>query len=148
MKKKRKKKKYADPEMGYCPLSIRQLGARARGAQVGARGEAECAGGHAGRRRGAGRAQQAAGVRQKRGRGAVGAWAQAVGARGAWRAGGWGARRHGRATGSRWAQQGSRPGRAAGPVGCALGALSLFLARLDSILFLSRFLDIVREPGS
>ena len=42
----------------------------------------------------------------------------------------------------------ARPGRAVGPVGCALGALSLFLARFDSILFLSRFFDIVRAPGS
>ena len=33
-------------------------------------------------------------------------------------------------------------------VGCALGALSLFLTWFDSILFLSQFLDIVREPGS
>ena len=33
-------------------------------------------------------------------------------------------------------------------VGCALGALSLFLTRFDSVLFLSQFLDIVREPGS
>ena len=32
-------------------------------------------------------------------------------------------------------------------VGCALGALSLFLNRFDSVLFLSQFLDIVREPG-
>ena len=43
---------------------------------------------------------------------------------------------------------GTRPGRAAGPAGCALGALSLFLARFDSVLFLIQFLDIVREPGS
>ena len=42
-------------------------------------------------------------------------------------------------------QQGTRPRRAARPVGCAL---SLFFSRFDSILFLSRFLDIVREPGS
>ena len=32
--------------------------------------------------------------------------------------------------------------------GCALGALSLFLNRFDSVLFLSQFLGIVREPGS
>ena len=58
--------------------------------------------------------------------------------------------RHGRAGRSRarGAQQGTRPGHAARPVGCALGALSLFLARFDSVLFLSRFLDIVREPDS
>ena len=32
--------------------------------------------------------------------------------------------------------------------GYALGALSLFLARFDSVLFLSQFLDIFREIGS
>ena len=32
--------------------------------------------------------------------------------------------------------------------GCALGALGLFSIRFDSVLFLSRFLDIIREPGS
>ena len=32
--------------------------------------------------------------------------------------------------------------------GCALGAHSLFSIRFDSVLFLSRFLDIIREPGS
>ena len=41
---------------------------------------------------------------------------------------------------ARRARQGARPRRAAGPVGCALGALSLFLARFDSVLFLSQFL--------
>ena len=45
-----------------------------------------------------------------------------------------------------------RPGRVtgcvAGQAGCALGALSLFSARFDSVFFLSHFLDIVREPGS
>ena len=40
------------------------------------------------------------------------------------------------------------PGRAAGPAGCALGALSLFLTPFNSVLFMSQFLDIVREPGS
>ena len=43
---------------------------------------------------------------------------------------------------------GARSGRAAGLASCALGALSLFLTRFDSVLFLSQFLDIVREPGS
>ena len=33
-------------------------------------------------------------------------------------------------------------------MGCALGALGLFLTQFDSVLFLSRFLDIIREPGS
>ena len=32
--------------------------------------------------------------------------------------------------------------------GCALGALGLFSIRIDSVLFLSRFLDIVHEPAS
>ena len=44
--------------------------------------------------------------------------------------------------------RGAWPGGAAGPAGCALGALGLFLTRFDSVLFLSQFLDIVREPGS
>ena len=34
--------------------------------------------------------------------------------------------------------QGRAAGRAAGPTGCALGALCLFLARFDSVLFLSQ----------
>ena len=33
-------------------------------------------------------------------------------------------------------------------VGCALGAFSLFLTPFDSVLFLSQFFNIVREPGS
>ena len=33
-------------------------------------------------------------------------------------------------------------------MGCALGALGLFLARFDSVLFLSQFFDIVLETGS
>ena len=44
--------------------------------------------------------------------------------------------------------RGERPGRAAGPAGYALGALGLFLTQFDSVLFLSQFLDIVRELGS
>ena len=57
-----------------------------------------------------------------------------------------------------WQASGSRRGRARGRAswaagaragqGCALGALDLFLARFDSVLFLSQFLDIVRELGS
>ena len=48
---------------------------------------------------------------------------------------------------ARWAQAGGLCtfGRAAGPVGCALGALSLFF---DSVLFLSHRLDTVREHCS
>ena len=33
-------------------------------------------------------------------------------------------------------------------LGCALGALGLFSIRFDSVSFLSRFLDIIREPDS
>ena len=60
---------------------------------------------------------------------------------------------HGQARGARTAAgagrgRGAWPERAAGPAGCALGALGLFLTRFDSVLFLSQFLDIVREPGS
>ena len=45
-----------------------------------------------------------------------------------------------------WAHLGTQAGLWA--VGCALDALSLFLIRFDSVLFLSKFLDIVRERGS
>ena len=47
-----------------------------------------------------------------------------------------------------WRGRGARPRRAAGPAGCALGALGLFLTRFDSVLFVSQFLDMVRELGS
>ena len=82
------------------------------------------------------------------------------------RAGRWGATlargtQHGRAAGKRGAL-GACAARALGAraecrraawaccwaVGCALGAFSLFLTRFDLVLFLSQFLDIVREPGS
>ena len=47
------------------------------------------------------------------------------------------------------ASAGSAAGGARGlATGCALGALGLFSIRIDSVLFLSRFLDIVRELGS
>ena len=95
--------------------------------------------------RGAG-ARQARGVGARRQAGARGAsdrraGRQACEARQAHKAHGTGARgaRHGlwaRGLGVRASQ------------GCALGALSLFLARFDSVLFLSQFFDIVREPGS
>ena len=58
--------------------------------------------------------------------------------------GGHGGARQGLAIGVREASYvGARAGQ-----GCALGALGLFLTLFDSVLFLSRFLDIVREPGS
>ena len=87
----------------------------------------------------------------------LGSWA------GTERAGvGAGARRRGRWGAQAWtlgrARQGvvgARPGRWARgraccglALGCALDALALFSIRIDSVLFLSRFLDIVREPGS
>ena len=72
------------------------------------------------------------------GRAGVGRWRTAqAGARGARGRQVWGAQ-----------ERGARPGRAAGPASCALGALGLFLTRFDSVLFLSQILDIVREPGS
>ena len=75
---------------------------------------------------------------------AAGRWARgrAAGARGAWQAGA------GRAASRRWAC-GARAAWARGlALGCALGALDLFSIRFDSVLFLSRFLNVVREPGS
>ena len=73
--------------MGYCPLSIRQLGA---------------------------------------GLGARGKTAAARGARAT------------RARGARDMGAGRAAGRAVGPAGSALGALSLFLARFDSVFFRSQ----------
>ena len=61
----------------------------------------------------------------------------------------WGAQGAGAAVGAR--ARGAHGAQALGPragQGCALGALGLFFTRFDSVLFLSRFLDIVREPGS
>ena len=54
--------------------------------------------------------------------------------------GAWGSRAHRQAggQGARGAQQGHAARRAAGPASCALGALGLFLARFDSVLFLSQ----------
>ena len=65
--------------------------------------------------------------------------------------------RKGHAGGARWACRlgargvGARPVRTwacCWAVGCALGVLSLFLTRFDSVLFLSQFLDTVHKPGS
>ena len=58
----------------------------------------------------------------------------------------WGAPRYGHVRAPRRAC--AHLGVLAGPAGCALGAPSLFLAQFDSVLFLSQFLDIVRELGS
>ena len=91
----------------------------------------------------AGRCDTARGARQGRSRrtGAAGArQGRAAGAR------------QGRAAGARQGRaarkRGARGRECCWPTGCALGALSLFLARFDSVLFLSQFLDMVREPGS
>ena len=67
-------------------------------------------------------------------RGALGHAGVAAGT-GAWGSSARGARQeqHGRAARA----LGARPGRAAGPVGSALGALSLFLAQFDSVFFRS-----------
>ena len=89
-------------------------------------------------------------------------WAGALGARAPRQALGRGVCGHvghdtaqGAATRQVSVQAGAR-GTGAGPAawaccwagGCALGTVSLFLTRFDSVLFLSQFLDIVREPGS
>ena len=62
-----------------------------------------------------------------------------------------GARQAGSAVQARAEHAGyERPGRWARGLatGCALSALTLFSIRIDSVLFLSRFLDIVLKPGS
>ena len=109
----------------------------ARGRRLGAQG-ARWEGRHDMGARSAG--GSASGRRRCRQLGAAGvgsAEQAAAGARGARQAG----RRHaGRARPRRWA--------CGLATGCALGALGLFSIRFDSLLFLSRFLDIVREPGS
>ena len=105
------------------------------------------------RRASAGLGAQAAGARGR----AVGATrasrrrrqAGARGARGRKERGARQVRGARQAPGARGARPAGRPGRGLGVLlGYALGALSLFLARFDSVLFLSQFLDIVREPGS
>ena len=71
-----------------------------------------------------------------------------------WAGAGGAAGRAGRARGAQVAGRArqARAGRVAWArglaTGCALDALCLFSIRIDSVLFLSRFLDIVREPGS
>ena len=89
-------------------------------------------------------AQQELGERarcRRAGRAAGAAGARAVGARGARGS------RSGRA-GQGWLGAGRVAWARGLALGCALGALGLFLARFDWIFFLSQFLDIVREPGS
>ena len=115
------------------------LAGQALGALLGA----QAAGAQGAGRESAGRWRAArVGARQER---------QARGCTGG-RGAGVGARRRAR---SAWQERGRRAAEAARareaccwPTGCALGALSLFLAWFDSVLFLSQFLDIVREPGS
>ena len=98
-------------------------------------------------RHGAGRSRRSRGRTGRAGhagQGAAGA-RQETGRAGSRRAGG-------RREGVRHGAHGLGAGRAAWAsglaTGCALGALGLFSIRLDSVLFLSQFLGIVREPGS
>ena len=116
---RKKKKKSAEPEMGYCPFEhwlgrTRRLsahGARARGWAVGAVGRWGTGARTHGARGRAGRAgMQGVGARRHAG----GAHERGEGA---------GARKRGSRRGARATR---RPGRAAGPAGFALGALSLF----------------------
>ena len=151
--KGKKKKKHAEPEMGYCPFEhwlgrMRRLGAhgaRARGWVLGVG-------------MGAGRACE-------RGVGARGKRARRAGLTGGTGTGAAGRRPHGRRAAAGTCARGALKARLAGrqarglgagraawarglAMGCALGALGLFLTRFDSVLFLNQFLDIVREPGS
>ena len=126
--------------MGYCPFEHKAGLGTALGAQAGAGAGWACGrtwGAQVTGERWHWRKRAALGPAMTRRRGAR---AQAAGARSV---GSWAARAR-----RRQARQGPRPARAFGPVGCALCALSLFLARFDSVWFLSRFLDIVRELGS
>ena len=122
---------------------------RAQASGAGARG---AWGAQAGRP--AGRERQAGSHRARRRARAERAGGRCRHAARAWQAGGAGARgalagqqAHGhaeRAWHRSWAcDLGAQAGQ-----GCALGALGLFLARFDSVLFMSQFLDIVCEPGS
>ena len=99
----------------HCAQASAQAGAGAPSKGHGRVDEGRWARGTAGARGGAQVRQQALG--------GTGAGAQGAGASGR------GSRRGAQA----WA----RPRRAVGPTGCALGALSLFLTRFDSVLFLS-----------
>ena len=75
------------------------------------------------------------------------AWARTAGASESARTAG--ERQLGASVRARQGVAGAQPGRWARGLatGCALGALGLFSIRFDLVLFLSRFLDIVREPG-
>ena len=105
--------------------------------------------GHAAGMRGAQQAQARRG--RAHGTRVVGSWASGrAGARGTGARAQRGARqqaRQGRVRCERHRRWATCLGAQAGH-GCALSAFGLFLARFDSVLFLSQFLDIVREPGS
>ena len=132
--RKEKKKKNLVQNLKWATAHLsRRLGARRVGARLGARASTGLAGGRLATLGRVGRA--AAGGTGARGYGGT-------------QAGLTGARARQQARGAPGTQAWARLGRVAGPVGCALGALSLFLARFYSVLFMSRFLDIVREPGS
>ena len=108
-------------------------------------------------RRTLGRRTARARCRQGRGTGARQARARHGRAAGK-RARRWGGGAAGRRTRGKLAAAGAheaglarRPGRGLGAPsgqGCALGALSLFSTQIDLVLFMSQFLDIVREPDS
>ena len=89
------------------------------------------------------------GTQQARGQRAAGAWATRRRARGTQASAGRRCRQTAGARGAGGKQVwcgrglGSRAGQ-----GYALGALGLFSTRFDSVLFLSQFLDIVRESSS
>ena len=108
---------------------------------------------HLSRRLGAGRARHAGWARRRGSQAGARELGRGTGPRGVRQAG---AGRAGHTPHRRWAHgrwvrargAGVRPRHASWDVGCALGALSLFLTRFDSVLFLSQFLDTVHEPGS
>ena len=147
MKKKKKKNVGAEFGNGLLPKLCSDQGARQLGA--GRWAQARVARRWARRRR-------RPGVRGKVRRGAERRWAPRR-TRGEREARGRDARKcaagtRGSARQGRAEVRGTGAGRAAWacywPAGCALGALNLLLTRFDSVLFLSQFLDIVREPGS
>ena len=109
----------------YCIVTEEKRGRWARAERAGGRAWAL---GWALQAAGRGRGAQLAGGRAEQ---------EAAGVRGARQAG---LRRWARGARAAWARELA--------TGCALGALGLFSIRFDSVLFLSWFLDIIREPGS
>ena len=120
--------KEAMSRYNYCIVTEAKRGRWAGAGRAGARAWAR------------GRALQAAGRAGVERSGRAGVRSGTAGRAGSWVAG---ARQ--RAAGARAGRAGWARGLA---LGCALGALGLFSIHFDSVLFLSRFLDVVREPGS